>query len=309
MEEPRRNIPFDVLIDDSFVNICTESGLSPIENKTVLGFANDYEDGDWWYEKFQDFLLDHIVEVGLTEKERNSLGPHSQMKKSAKQLRLDSTGGEIGEILMYAILREWYGALPIMPKIFFKENVNDPAKGADSVHIVIKDDNFEIWFGEAKFYNDISDTRLYEIVNSVNESLNKDKIRKENSFIITGKSDIKSFKEISEEMKDKILKTLDDSTSIDKIKRILHIPILLLYECQLTKQSIQDCNDETKLKDHLDKIKEYQKERATSYFKKQINKCKEVNLYDKIQFHIILFPVPEKEKIVNMFTEEIKKYR
>lgn len=60
MEEPRRNIPFDILIDDSFVNICTESGLSPIENKTVLGFANDYEDGDWWYEKFQDFLLDFL---------------------------------------------------------------------------------------------------------------------------------------------------------------------------------------------------------------------------------------------------------
>ena len=56
-------------------------------------------------------------------------------------------------------------------------------------------------------------------------------------------------------------------------------------------------------------IIDYHKERATQYFKKQIEKCTDVHLYEKINFHIILFPVAEKEKIVNKFIQIAKAYR
>ena len=59
-----------------------------------------------------------------------------------------------------------------------------------------------------------------------------------------------------------------------------------------------------KLRDQLweeykNAIVEKHKDRATSYFKKQIKKLKTIPHYDWIQFHLILFPVPKKDDIVS----------
>ena len=41
-------------------------------------------------------------------------------------------------------------------------------------------------------------------------------------------------------------------------------------------------------------------------FKKQINKLSSVHKYSEINFHLILFPVPDKTKIVNWFISQAK---
>lgn len=53
----------------------------------------------------------------------------------------------------------------------------------------------------------------------------------------------------------------------------------------------------------------YHKDRATEYFKRQIAKCNDVDLYSEIKFHIILFPVPEKKPIVDKFITKAEIYR
>ncbi len=116
-------------------------------------------------------------------------------------------------------------------------------------------------------------------------------------------SDINNFEEISEELREKIKKSLSQDESIDNIKPILNIPILLLYECNKTK-SVTSLSD-----DYKNEVIEYHKERATQYFKKQIEKCNEVHLYEKIKFHIILFAVADKGKIVDKFIQKAKIYR
>jgi len=104
-------------------------------------------------------------------------------------------------------------------------------------------------------------------------------------------------------LRENIIKSLSQNQSIDKIKPILNIPILLLYECELTKAESHLTEQYMKL------IKEFHKERATAYFKKQIEECSDVDLYSEIKFHIILFPVPDKEKIVKKFIAKAKIYR
>lgn len=158
-----RDLDFNILIDDSFVNICTDGTLSPIDNKYILSLINDFEDGEWRYSKFQNFIWDNIAETSLSQKEREKLitQSHSTLVAAAKNLRLTDTdeigsGSELAEIILYGIMKRYYHALPIVPKIFYKQNSQDNAKGADSVHIVIENDNdFSLWFGEAKFYNSI----------------------------------------------------------------------------------------------------------------------------------------------------------
>lgn len=303
---------FEVIVNDIFDNIKSDETLTLTKNKSVLGLLNDFENRSWRYDKFQNFIWDNIKETALSLSERKALidkGESSIISESAKNLRLIegekafSRGSEIAEIVLYGIMKKHYSALPIVPKIFYKQNKKDEAKGADSVHIVIEsDDKFSLWFGESKFYNSIENARLDTIVDSVYESISLEKIKKENS-IITNLSDINDFDEISPELKAKIKASLSQDESIDKIKPILNIPILLLYECEKTKTT-------TELSDEYKRgVIDYHKERATEYFKKQIAKCSGVHLYEKINFHLILFPVANKRIIVEKFIQIAKIYR
>lgn len=305
---------FQILIDDKFYNYCLDSKLTPIDNKQILSIINDYEDGKWRFEKFQRFIWNNIKETALSIQERDSLigeGEDSVLSESAKKLRLiddpedkdNGKGGEIAEILLYGIMKNHFGAIPVVPKIFYKQNRQDYAKGADSVHIVVEDnDNFSLWFGESKFYNSIENSRLQKIVDSVKESLKLEKLKKENS-IITNISDIDRLTTIPNSLKLKIKKYLSQDESIDMIKPILNIPILLLHECKITEKASEANSD------YHNQLISFHKDRATKYFEKQINTCADVHKYSEIKFHIILFPVASKKEIEDKFILKANSYK
>jgi len=49
-------IVFEVLIDTGFSDICTNPDLAPIDNKSVLSFLNDFEEGKWRNERFLEYV-------------------------------------------------------------------------------------------------------------------------------------------------------------------------------------------------------------------------------------------------------------
>ena len=301
------SINFDIVINDHFFNLLTKKISSNIDNKEVLSFTNDFEDGEWRYDKFQDFIWNNIAETALSHEDRIIFkdSPRSLLVNAAKNLRLvneANQGSELAEILLYGIMKYHYNALPAVPKIFYKQNINDFAKGADSVHITIENDDFSLWFGEAKFYKSIDNRRLSDVIKSVKNALNTDKLKKENS-IVTKLNDLNILIE-SENLKNKIKKALSDENSIDRIKPKLNIPILLLHECEITK----NCSSYTE--EFINQIREYHCDRAKAYFSKQIEELeKEVCLYSAIRFHLILFGVPSKKKVVAKFISNAKHYR
>lgn len=293
---------FEILIDSSFTDINSDNSITPTANKSVISMINDFEDTQWRYNHFQNFIWDNIAETSLSFKERESLvnNHHSLLTYAAKNLRLSdkdgdiSKGSEIAEIILYAIMKHHFSALPVVPKIFYKQNPQDNAKGADSVHIIIEPGNdFSIWFGEAKFYNSIEDARLPEIITSVENSLSTEKLKKENS-IITNVSDLDTL--IGDEiLRNKIKAALSPKESIDLIKPKLHIPILLLHECEITQ------NHNVMSDGYRNEVSEFHKKRAEAYFKKQIAKMGVLPMYSEVKFHLILFPVPLKKMIVDKF--------
>lgn len=301
-------VPFNVFINCPFKTIADDKTLTPVDRKYSVCLVNDYEDGQWMLDAFMEHIWDNIAETALNQEERLALGtrPSTLLKRAAKNLRItdaDTSGGEIAEILLYSVMRNFYNALPVVPKIFYKQNANDFAKGADSVHIVLeKEDNFSLWLGEAKFYNDISNARLNTIVDSVYDTLASDKIKKENSIIV-GLKDINNLS-IPENVLERIKSLLNKDASIDKLKPHLHVPILLLHQCEITASS--HAIDEP----YQEAIKEKYFNRANAYFKKQIEKCQDkVYMYSDISFHLILIPVPNKDEIVTKFVERAKVYR
>ncbi|VVH63712.1 conserved hypothetical protein [uncultured Gammaproteobacteria bacterium] len=296
---------FKVLINEVFVNIDINN-LDIVDNKHVFSLVNDFESGKWRQGEFQEYIWNNIAETALSkEEEKNLVGKSvSILKESAKNLRISEDSGkgsELCEILLYGIMKDHYSALPVVPKIFYKQNSQDNAKGADSVHIVIKDNDFSLWFGEAKFYLDI-DRAITSAVDSVDAFLrNDDQIKKENS-IITSVSDIDQMG-LSDELVKQIKSTLNGKNSLDNIKPKINIPILLLYECNITNKANEFTNE------YKNRIISFHKEKANQYFKKQIGKMHSIFKYSDIQFHLILFPVPNKDTIVDAFLEEANHYR
>lgn len=302
---------FDIVINTCLAEINPASVMPDFDkNGFLLSVINGFEDGAW-RKVFRQFVLDNIAQTGLSAEDRDNLyceSPYTTLTESVKNLRLVDTdngqGSEIAEIVLYGIMRYYYGALPVVPKIFYKQNTNDNAKGADSVHIVLDDKgDFTLWLGEAKFYSNIANERMYEPVKSVFDTISTDKIKKENS-IITSISDLQYV--IPNPDTRKFVQTiLRRETSVDEIRKRLHIPILLLHECDKTQKATE--LSET----YLGEIKRYHLDRAINYFNIQNGKQKKQNVhgYDNIQFHLILFPVPNKNEIVNWFVERAKQIK
>lgn len=301
---------FEVIIDSSLLALGIADGINPATNKWLLSIINDFEDEKWRQHKFDSFIWDNIAQTALTHKEREALQdqPQSLLIAAAKNLRLTDAeedigkGSELAEIVLYGIMHHKYGALPVVPKIFYKQNTQDNAKGADSVHIVLEmDKDFSLWFGEAKFYSSIEDARLGSIVESVKNSLSTEKLKKENAIIVNLPE--LDHLDVDPEIRIKIKQSLENKNSIDSIKRKINIPILLLHECPITAEAGEVTPD------YVNAIIENHKERATAYFKKQIDALQEIFKYSEIRFHLILFPVPEKQPIIEKFVTALKFYK
>lgn len=296
---------FNILVDDCFMNFNPDKeNIQPDDNDFLLSVVNGFEDGHWMKKNFQDFVFNNIALTALNAEERAKCVDvsYSALTEAAKHLRLiedKGKGSEIAEIVLYGIMKHHYKAIPATLKIFYKQNDNDNAKGADAVHIVLTEDgDFQLWLGEAKFYNSIEDGRFAEPLNSVEQMLKTPILRKEIGVMT-------SLHELDHQIRDfelveRIKKALQGDVSIDDIKPHIHVPILLLHECDITAgtKRLDDTYRQT--------IIDYHTERAASFFEKQIKKLENVDNYGCIQFHLILFPIPKKEEVVDWFLNRAK---
>jgi len=280
-------------------------------DKFLLSYLNDFESNEWRYGHFVRFVLDSLCATALSKMERDKLptSPMSAMSKAAKNLRISDElekstsglGSELAEILLYGIMNMHYKALPVVPKIYYKQNTRDTAKGADSVHIVIENDrDFSLWYGEAKFYADLDDA-ITSAISSVKDTISDDKLRKENS-LVTSMSDLEKLV-TDRELYNSISTMLSSDTSLDRIKPILHIPILLLHECQITARHSQMTEE------YCDEMKSFYETKAQVFFKRLNRRCVNVPGYEHIAFHLILFPVPNKDHVVKRFYDFAKALR
>lgn len=294
-------LEFDIVVDDILHNLIED--VEP-NNKALLSIVNKFEDGEWRLKKFEHFIWNNLKETALSKSERDALidDPETILYNSVLNLRLlegEEAGGEIGEILLHGVMKKYYSALPIVPKIFYKQNSNDYAKGADSVHIVINEDSgFSVWLGEAKFYNSLANNRLDKIMDSISNILVTDKLRKEIT-ILTSLKDLELYvkdKYLLEEIKT----TLSDGISMDDIKQQLHIPIMLLHECPITASNTD------RMSRYIEDIKKEHLDVASRFVKKLDNKLKKLFAYSEIKFHIIIFPIPNKLEIVQRFNKKAK---
>jgi hypothetical protein len=138
------------------------------------------------------------------------------------------TRGEIGELLLHAICRQFSGTFPTVSKVYYKTASNDFAKGFDLVHTryAAADDEFELWLGEAKFYEDG--------VAAVSESINSLRQHLEAGFLTAEKILLGGKISADTPAYSKLEWLFDRDTALDEIFRRLIVPILIAYDSQNT---------------------------------------------------------------------------
>ena len=123
-----------------------------------------------------EFALDH------TEQQNINAGSAARALRNAAQ-RVYQTDkfkkrGEFGELLLHIAVRQVFGSIPAISKIYYKDSVNATVKGFDCVHIVDAPQSLELWLGEVKFYESAA-RAITDVVKELEAHTQHDYLRRE----------------------------------------------------------------------------------------------------------------------------------
>ena len=256
----------------------------------LIGLCVGYEFGEWRYDALVDHLMEWMPEFCLTAKECSDINAGNMvplMREAAKKLYTSqkfTNRGEFGELILHAALRQIFGSIPAISKIYFKSASNDTVKGFDAVHIVPNDDDIELWLGEVKFYKDLN-AAIRDVVVELHEHLEKNYLRDE-FMLIGGK--------VEDELPfaSQLRRLLDPNVSLDQVFNRLVIPVLLTYESS-TVESFDKVSDE-----YTEKFKE----EIHSGYEKFVKKA----LPGNVQINLFLVPLESKENLINKLDEKLR---
>jgi hypothetical protein len=130
--------------------------------------------------------------------------------------------------------------------MYYKDGPKETVKGVDAVHIVPDGQDLELWLGEVKFYNNISNA-IRDVLVELQAHTDRDYLRSEFLFyheqnrFIMGTSD-------------KLKRLIDERTSLDDAYKKLRIPVLLTYDSKIVGSYREVCEEyKSELIDELKK--------------------------------------------------------
>ena len=254
------------------------------------GLCAGFESRQWRKDQLVNYLFEYLPEFALTYSELGNLTSENMVAKmrqvaaSIYQSEKFKNRGEFGELLLHAIIREMYDTIPAISKIYYKDGPNETVKGFDAVHVIVTDKALELWLGEVKFYNNISNA-ISDVIEELNQHIKTRYVR--NEFIaITNKIDTKW-------PHANILKTLlHPNTSLDDVFSNTCIPVLLTYDSSVLTRYDNKCDE------YIQEIsEEFQR-----FHKKFCDKLGEFPL----TIHLFLFPLNTKAKLINSLESKLK---
>jgi len=257
---------------------------------SVSGLCVGYELGEWRTDQFVDHLMEWLPEFSLTYSEIKSIhsgNAVSLMREAAKKIYKSEkfkNRGEFGELILHAAIRQVFGSLPAVSKIFYKSALNNTVKGFDAVHVVDGGQGLELWLGEAKFYSDLTGA-IYDVVQELKDHTDRDYLNDE-FLLIAGKIDPEW--PHAEQLK----KLISKNTSLDEVFKRACIPVLLTYDSSCV-DGHSACTEEY--------ITDFKEEIMKGYAKFAAK-----DLPANVTIHLFLMPLKAKKKLVEILDEKLK---
>ncbi len=272
---------------DPFLEVRVEKlDLQP----SLIGWCAGFEGGKWRSDLLAKHLIEWLPEFALRYSEWKDLSSYDAVRllgRAAKSVYTSpkyKNRGELGEILLHAMIRQKFKSIPAISKYFYKDSNNDTVKGFDAVHVIQDNSNFELWLGEVKFYKEVT-SAIRDVVKELKDHSQRDYLRSEFTAI-TNKLDNRL--SISQPLKE----LLHPNNSLDKIFKQICIPVLLTYNSEI-------------LTKHTELCAEYEKEFEAELLQYR-DKFAENELPSNVVIHLFLFPLQEKEVLITKFDEVLK---
>jgi len=192
--------------------------------------------------------------------------------------------GEFGELILHLLLRDFRNTIPLISKMYFKDNHDVPAHGFDGVQISIEGSIKKLWLGESKLYKS-GEAGISDLLNDIKKHVNEDYIRRE--FSLISKKLPESIPEI-----EYWRNLMDKHQRLDVIFDGIVIPMLCTYNSSIFTR-------------HTDNTRQY--------FIDFENECKE--LFEKfdnkrpasqVEIILLLLPVPSKDELNNQIHKRLK---
>jgi hypothetical protein len=198
--------------------------------------------------------------------------------------------GDYGELLLFLILKSFYGADKLVTKVRLRSSVKDQVKGFDCAHFGIDENgNVSLWLGEVKFYKSFSNA-ISDIVEEIHEHVTDEYLKNEFSILCPN---IEYNNNV--DIPDEVVEFLDGTITLDDVKIV--IPALVTYETAMLKKHSQV--DE--------KFKNSIKEQFEDKFK-TINK-RNIDIPDNVEVFFILLPLNDVESIKNKLDKIEETYK
>lgn len=139
-------------------------------------YCAGFEFSKWRSAQFAFHLAEWLPEYALPEEELRTHHGNMLVKLNQAAIRVYTSDkyknrGEAGEIALHAICRDFFGTLPLSPRVFYKSSSNDVIKAFDMVHVRFPESKkLEIWLGESKLYEDAA-SAIGDAISSVQAHL------------------------------------------------------------------------------------------------------------------------------------------
>ena len=261
----------------------------------ISALCAGYECGKWRASQLAEHTMEWLPEFCLTANELKSITSSNALRMIRKAAQLVyqtdkyKNRGEFGELFLHIVLRQIYGSIPAISKIYFKDAVNTTVKGFDAVHIININDTFELWLGEVKFYNNAGQA-IRDVIDEIKFHTTQDYLKNE-KMLLLNKINI----EQESPFYPVLSKLLNDNTSLDELFDCACIPILITYDSKTLKKH-------TKTTEEFNIELEHEVMNVFNDFKNKISA-----LTIPIKLHVFLLPLQEKSVLIQKLNEELKR--
>lgn len=232
-----------------------------------------------------------LPEFALKHSEVEAIGGHNAVEVVARAARSVykspryENRGELGEILLHAVVRQVFDTEPAIAKFFYKDGANDTVKGFDLVHVLATGTKLELWLGEVKFYDDVT-AAIREVLKELDAHFKRDYLRGEFAAITNKIDDAWPYAQ-------KLRKLLHENTSLDEVFEAVCIPVLLTYDSETVSGHTSICD-------------EYKSAFAAEIQKHALAFGKP-KIPAKVRVELLLAPLGSKKALVNRFDERLKR--
>jgi hypothetical protein len=256
---------------------------------SLLGLCAGYQDQEWRADGFARYLIEHLVEFVYPPHEWSKARSDTAIEMATRAAKAvystekHERRGEVGELLLFAILRAYYGSIPIISKLYFKSAANDTVKGFDAVHFVEAASGLELWLGEAKLYTDAG-AAIRDVVAEIEQHTGAEYLRQEFAWIGNKLPSENSHYET-------ITALLDDRTSLDEVFKVLHVPVLITY-------------DSSAIGAHKAVTQEFEAAITNEMSRHHSVFCQRFS--GMIRVHVILVPLGTKKLLLDSFDAKLK---